>query len=433
MSTLNSTPHKEGNKFRRVAIFGAGVSGQSARKLALGLGSEVCVFDESGKGDSSEFDEKRLSQFDTFIFSPGFAASHPWRVLVESSDCPYYSEFGFAALYWRGHLLGVTGTNGKSTITALLQSAMVSAGFDAVQAGNNGIPLSDYIFSDKNHSDAYAVCEISSFQAEMPQGLQFEGVIWSNFAEDHLDRYASMHDYFSAKRKLLSCLCPDAPVCLGADVPAFDASITELPNTFIVNKDSALINALSPSSTFFNEPQSINFVLTATLWRALKLPLDVLVDTANKFQLAAHRLSLIDTWGGVTFWDDSKATNFHAALAAIDVMKRPIYWICGGSYKGGDIEAFVNAVAGKIEMAFLYGKMADRLSTYYQQTQSKFEVHVDFSDAVKGATNAALANSPSVVLLSPGFASFDQFSGYAARGNAFVSTIANLKDIYCSE
>lgn len=421
------------SRFRRVAVFGAGISGKAARRLAMRLGLEVCLFDEGGKGDCSEFNEQLLQNFDAFIFSPGFAAAHPWRVLAENRSSHCYGELGFAALHWRGNLLGVTGTNGKSTITALLQEALVSTGIDAIQAGNNGLPLSDYIFDEKNHRDAYAVCEISSFQAELSQGLELDGFIWSNFAEDHLDRYASMTDYFSAKKKLLSCLRPDAPVCLGADVLVFDTTVAEIPNVIVVDGDPVLIKRLSPDSPFVAEPQSTNFVLTAMLWRALGFSESVLTDAANDFQLAAHRLSPLCEWGGATFWNDSKATNFHAALAAINAMKDPVYWIGGGSYKGGDVEAFIRAVAEKVEVGFLYGTMAEQLADHYRQTQSMFEVHVDFVEATRSAAVAALANPPSCVLLSPGFASFDQFSGYGARGKAFVSTILNLKDSYCPE
>jgi UDP-N-acetylmuramoylalanine--D-glutamate ligase len=436
---------------QRIAVFGAGLSGQAARRLAVGLGLEVCLFDEGGQGDASVFNRETLGGFDAFIFSPGFAMAHPWRVLAEGSGRPCYSELGFAALHWRGKLLGVTGTNGKTTITSLLCNALEAAGQSAVEAGNIGTALSDCVLGDANHEEATAVCEISSFQAELPLGLQLDGLIWSNFAEDHLDRYGSMAEYFAAKAQLLTCLRADAPSVLGTDVLAFDPQVAEARDSLVVDgrcgrgtqghnnkprpyvteiQNPVLVVALAPESPFRISPQSTNLALVAALWQALELPAEALIESANAFQLAAHRLSPVATWGGVTFWDDSKATNFHAALAAINALDGPIFWIGGGSGKGGDLDAFARLVGPKIDAAFLYGEVAESLAASLSSVHSKVEIRADFVAAVEAATRAALADSPSVVLLSPGFASFDQFSGYAARGKTFISTVFSLKDAH---
>ncbi len=418
----------------RVAIFGAGVSGQAARQLAVGLGLDACLFDEGGQGDASGFNLEALSGFDAFIFSPGFAAMHPWRVLAEDSGRPCYSELGFAALHWRGRLLGVTGTNGKTTITSLLCHALNSAGQTALEAGNMGTPLSNYVLSEANHADATAVCEISSFQAELPLELKLDGLIWSNFAEDHLDRYDSITEYFTAKAKLLRCLSAGAPAVLGADVLAFDPSVVKLRGVIVVDEVSGLVDQLGPSSPFRLHPQSTNFTLVTALWEALELPAEALITSANALQLAAHRLSPVTAWGGVTFWDDSKATNFHAALAAVDAVdafEGRIFWIGGGSGKGGDFDAFAQSIGPKIEAAFLYGEVSEALAASFELIDSRVEIHSDFADAVEAATGAALADLPSIVLLSPGFASFDQFSGYVGRGKTFISTVFSLKDTLC--
>jgi UDP-N-acetylmuramoylalanine--D-glutamate ligase len=185
--TLHPLKDEFVNTYKRVAIFGAGVSGLAARRLALSLGLEVCLFDEGGKGDRTQFSLDSVRDFCAFIFSPGFANAHPWRVLAAGSGCPCYSELGFAARHWRGKLIGITGTNGKTTITSLLCDGLHAAGRVAVAAGNIGTPLSDFVLRNVNGTQTYAVCEISSFQAELPRGLHLDGLIWSNFAEDHLE------------------------------------------------------------------------------------------------------------------------------------------------------------------------------------------------------------------------------------------------------
>jgi UDP-N-acetylmuramoylalanine--D-glutamate ligase len=436
LEKLDPPIHKKAEKYSRVAVFGAGLSGRSARSLAIKLGVDGCLFDEGGQGDASEFHDELLGEFDAFIFSPGFAAKHPWRVLVEDSSKPCYSELGFAASHWRGRLIGITGTNGKTSLTSLLCEALKDARINAVEAGNIGTPLSDYVLGDSNCDSTYAVCEISSFQAELTQGLKLDGLCWTNFAADHLNRHASMEEYFAAKRKLVECLQPDAPAFLGTSVHAFDPSVSEASNVFVIEEDSKWIEQLVPESPFRMPPQSANFALAAALWHYFDFSMKSLTDSANAFKLAAHRLSQVLEWGGVSFWNDSKATNFHAALAAIDAIntiKSNIYWIVGGSYKGGDIKAFVRDAAPKIRMAFLYGAVAEEMADHFRDTGSRFELHLDFIAAVNAATEAALKDTPSVVLLSPGFASYDQFPRYVARGDAFITTIFKLKDNYCTD
>ena len=291
--------HEQAIVYKRVAVFGAGVSGRSARALATGLGMEVHLFDEGGQGDASEFNETLLQDFDAFIFSPGFAASHPWRVLAENSSKNCYSELGFAASHWHGRLIGVTGTNGKTSLTSLIFEALKAAKINAVKAGNIGTPLSDYVLSEANTDETFAVCEISSFQAELTQGLELDGLIWTNFAEDHLDRHASMKEYFTAKRNLIECLRTGAPAFLGPSVHTFDPSISAASNVFIIEDDSKRIESLVPESPFRMYPQSANFALALAFWKHFDFPMESLIGRANTFQLAAHRLSRLPEWGGL--------------------------------------------------------------------------------------------------------------------------------------
>ena len=121
-----------------LAIFGAGLSAQAALRLAQSQGRDAVLFDEGGSGSSVEFTREDLSLFDDFVFSPGFAEDHPWRQLVESSNVVCTSELAYAAKYWKGKIIGITGTNGKSTLTALLQKALKFSGKESIAAGNIG-------------------------------------------------------------------------------------------------------------------------------------------------------------------------------------------------------------------------------------------------------------------------------------------------------
>ncbi|MEM8867903.1 MAG: Mur ligase family protein [Verrucomicrobiota bacterium] len=202
----------------RIAVFGAGISGQAAARLAGREGAKVTLFDQKTEGANAIFEQADLDQFDRFVFSPGFAATHPWRLLVVGSGKPCYGEFSYAASKWKGPLIAITGTNGKTTTTELLRDALIAVGKSAHAVGNIGMPLSELICEGANDGETIAVCEVSSFQAELCAGLQVDALIWTNFSEDHLDRYESIEDYFRAKANLLGSLKEGAPFILGEDV-----------------------------------------------------------------------------------------------------------------------------------------------------------------------------------------------------------------------
>lgn len=410
------------------AIFGAGSSAQAARSLALAKGIDVVLIDEAGEGDRTTFGADDVSDFDSFIFSPGFAAEHPWRALAEASGLTCLSEIAFAARYWKGRMIGITGTNGKSTLTALLDQALRRAGQSSVATGNIGYPFSEAVLSASNHEEAYAVIEVSSFQAELSEDLGLDALLWTNFAEDHLDRYLTMARYYEAKARLFKCLKKDGICVVGPEVAHW---IKSVPNDFdaytIARKDSVRVLGLSSDSVFRSYPYSENFSLALEFWSFLDLPSAPLIEAANAFSLAPHRLALTAEFAGVRFWDDSKATNFHATLAALESVERPIVWIGGGRAKGGNVEAFAQKVAGHLAVAVLYGEVGGRLAQALEDSLDSIHVYTYFEDAVRAAARLAAAIPHSNVLLSPGFSSFDQFKSYEERGKSFTDTVLSLK------
>ena len=520
---------------RTIAIFGAGQSGQATWRLAQSLGHATVLFDEGGKGDALVFSAEDVERFDAFVFSPGFAADHPWRCLVSQAGRSCISELAYAAPHWRGRLIGVTGTNGKTTVTKLLADALAKciakdgavnvacplvtdhepsrmadasaaprpsralalrepqglepacrelveqaetasehATLRAVAVGNIGYPLADAVLSAANLDGACAVVEISSFQAELSQTLRLDGLIWTNFAEDHLDRYASMDAYFEAKAQLLGCLKPGACCVVGPSVVPWlarrqffvGATWKRLPaallpvqadgsRIYIKNPrtencirlgqpnrarpggetspaNTALLEQLDADSVFGRFPNTENFRLAAAWWTGAGLPTDALICAANAFAPAPHRLALVAECDGVRFWDDSKATNFHAALAAIESIAAPIIWIGGGQGKGGDLQSFARSVAARVDVAVLYGEVAEALAAAMHDLPVRAERCYQFSDAVHRAAAIAGEMSGASVLLSPGFASFDQFESYGARGKMFTDLVLGLKNARCA-
>lgn len=411
----------------RIAIFGVGLSGRAALRLAKAHGFEGTLFDEAGKGDADKFDSEDAATFDRFVFSPGFAAQHPWRLLAEQTGKPVQSELGFAGEYWKGQIIGVTGTNGKSTLSRFLAEALQAAGKQAVVAGNIGQPLSDVVLDAENEVSSYAVCEISSFQAELTEGLKLDALLWTNFAEDHLDRYETMTEYFMAKAGLLECLKDEAICVIGPEVVYwFDLLKKPFGRAVVAFEDSALMRRLKPQSVLARLPYSEDFSLAAEFWWSTGLPEEALLQAANDFKLAPHRLDIVREREGVTFWNDSKSTNFHSALAALKAVPRPIVWIGGGRIKGGDLEAFADKLSQHIEAAVVYGEVATRVAEALENRLDKVQSVPNFNDAVLTAAKLANTMAPSHVLLSPGFSSFDQFDSYETRGKSFNSIVLSL-------
>ena len=412
---------------QKIAILGAGISGQAASQLARAQGHDVCVFDQSEKGARDVFNASIIEEFDAVIVSPGFSAAHPWRQIAETSSIPCFGELGYAARFWKGKIIAITGTNGKSTLTELLTQALRAAGKRAVATGNIGYPLSAAVLSEENDTESYAVLEVSSFQAEMPFGLKLDGLIWTNFAEDHLDRYESMADYFAAKAKLFDCI-GEGGVCVLSPQVSYWMNLMKSPFNAcsVAYEDPLIFDDLDPGSPFKHHPQSENFSLITELWWMLELPEQALLDTANSFELAPHRLKCEAKRQQVAFWNDSKATNFHATLAALSALESPIFWIGGGRMKGGDVEAFAREVSTRIEAAFVYGEVGRRLASELQQHLKTVVIHDKFEDAVLAAAKAAEGVGQANVLLSPGFSSFYQFSSYETRGKCFISTVLGL-------
>ena len=247
---------------QNIAILGAGISGQAARRLAEARGHATCVFDERGEGDSDAFTAEVCEAFDSIVISPGFAHMHPWRQIAAESSKSCFGEIGFAAQQWQGKLIAVTGTNGKSTITKFLAQALQNVGWKAVATGNIGYPLSDAVLSEANHPDGYAILEVSSFQAELPQGLEIDWLIWTNFAEDHLDRYDSMAEYFLAKANLLGCLTAAGVCVISPQVRDWMKLMkTDFDTCSVAHRNVDQSALLSLGSTFQHFPQSDNFSL----------------------------------------------------------------------------------------------------------------------------------------------------------------------------
>lgn len=455
-----------------VAIFGGGVSGRAVEEFLRGNGFSSVIYDRAAEGAGTRFDMAEAALHDLVVCSPGFPQSHPWKETARRAGLLCLCEPDFAALFWQGALpplrpragespadflaradarLGltaVTGTNGKTTLTEFLAFALRRVGRDSLAVGNNGVPMTRML-SHSSSASFRPVCEISSFQAEELRYFSPRCVLWTNFDEDHIDRHGSAENYFRAKFRLVECLerlrlvvgdfpqedDPCVRAVLAKRTLVVGESVVEaakrfgvaLPAWTQVATRAEVAGKIPEGSIFATFPQAENYALARRFWLSVGLREKDLEAAALAFPAREHRLARVRVVGGdgtprTEFWDDSKGTNFHAVRAALETFPgKKIFWIGGGLGKGGDVAGFAKSIAPRVERAFLIGRTAEELRAAFASVGVPAEVCPLLQGAVASAGRAALSSgADSVVLFSPGFASFDMFSGYAERGARFT-------------
>ena len=408
---------------RPVAIFGGGVSGQAVLTLLEAIGATGRIYDENLAGVGNVFAADDARAHGLVVFSPGFAPGHRWLETARSAGCVCLGELDFASLFWRGELLAITGTNGKTTLTEFLTHALNLAGRRAHLTGNIGYPFSRFVVEQTGKVDI-AVCEVSSFQAETLDHLRPSVTFWTNFAEDHLERHPGMDAYFAAKWRLLT-RTPPSGVFAGSSVRKYAGqSGLRLPPLAAIPTEAQPLDDRLAGTVFAQYPQFENFLLAAAWWRRNGWPESTLFAAAASFKLGAHRLARVAERRGVFFWNDSKATNFHAVEAAVATFTAPVLWIGGGKSKGGDLGGFIGRIAARLRHAFLIGETQGALAGFCRLHRVPFTACGNLEEAVRSAFAGAGAGDN--ILLSPGFASFDMFSGYDDRGRQFESIVEKL-------
>lgn len=415
---------------KKAAVFGTGVSGMAARGLLERLGIESVFYAQENSKRDGEISGAELEPFSKeaaknhalVIYSPAFRPDHEWIKTAEDAGATAICEPDLSALAWDGKIIAVTGTNGKTTVTSFITHALKSAGFDALSAGNIGEPLSAFCDGGDN-SKKIAVCELSSFQTFRLKYLRPDALLWTNFAPDHLDWHKDLREYFGAKFRLVENLKGKMLVAGESVAEAAKEYGRELPCFSAVLKECGSERGPVPFDT---SVQSKNFFMARELLRSFGISDAEIEDSARTFSLPAHRFSRPIEARGVKFYNDSKATNAHAAIAALEELKGApnLIWLGGGKDKHCELSELVKAVKESAKGAVLIGETAEILKNELGGLPLGAIVKPSMEDAVKAA--AEMANGGSV-LFSPGFSSFGMFSGYADRGKSFESAVLCLK------
>jgi UDP-N-acetylmuramoylalanine--D-glutamate ligase len=349
----------------------------------------------------NEDDLSLLEDVDVLVKSPGVPGEAPLVVAARARGVPVWSEveLGYRLLAPTGtRFVGVTGTNGKTTTTALLGAIFEAAGRDVAVAGNIGVPLSSI-----QHAD-WVVCELSSFQLEDVHELACEVAVLLNLEPDHLDRYPSFVAYRDAKLRIFErARAKVVPRGLGLPGIEFSAD-DELP------AEPAIPGAHNRE----------NAAAATAAARAAGIADEHIASALRSFPGVPHRLELVGERNGVRYVNDSKATNVAAALRALAAYAgEPVHLILGGSEKGEDFGPLRAAIGRNVRSVHLIGAEADRLAAV-------IDGHRDGTLAAAVAHATELAAPGDVVLLSPACASFDQFENFEQRGEAFRTLVDGL-------
>jgi UDP-N-acetylmuramoylalanine--D-glutamate ligase len=457
-----------------VLVAGARVTGRAILAALTPLGARATLTDDSPSAlttyaqsgvaviDAANAAE-RIADYDLVVTSPGLPPTAPVLAAAAAAGVPIWGDVELA---WQldnsgrygppRRWLVVTGTNGKTTTTSMLHAMLVAAGRRALLCGNIGDPVLDVL--DKP-AELLAV-ELSSFQLHWAPSLRPEAGVVLNVAEDHLDWHGTMDAYARDKARVLdgrvAVVGLDDPLAAGllstAAAPVrVGFRLGEPARGELGVREGMLVDNAFGEQLGLAEAASIpvagpvgvlDALAAAALARAVDVPPDAVADALAGFRVGRHRAEVVGVVDGVTYVDDSKATNPHAAQASITAYPR-VVWIAGGLLKGASVDELAAAVANRLVGAVLIGRdrtlIRDALSRHAPDvpvvelvTGEDSGVQGEIEDSVTRLMTAVvdaargLAGPGDTVLLAPAGASFDQFSGYGQRGDAFASAVAAL-------
>jgi UDP-N-acetylmuramoylalanine--D-glutamate ligase len=360
-------------------------------------------------------DPEPLDGVDLLVKSPGVPPAAPLAAAARERGLTIWSEVELGFRLLSNPIVGITGTNGKTTTSELLGTIFRAAGMDVAVAGNVGRPLSglDGAISD----DAWVVCELSSFQLEDIDTFRPRVAMLLNLAPDHLDRYESLDEYGAAKLRIFENQTAD-------DVAIVPRGFGPIPGA-AARIEFSLDDPLPAEPSIPGEHNRENAAAAAAAARAAGISDDAIASGLAEFSGVPHRLELIREVGGVRFVNDSKATNPEAAERALSAYPPGIRLILGGSRKGIAFSALAKRAAGAgVAQAYLIGESADEIAEALAAAGVRFTYSRDLATAVRDAYRDAEPGD--VVLLSPACASYDQFRDFEERGAAFRELVEAL-------
>jgi UDP-N-acetylmuramoylalanine--D-glutamate ligase len=390
---------------KRAVVLGMARSGQAAAALLERNGVEVVRADRALGNDE---DVSLLGGADVVVKSPGVPRSNALVRACEERGIPLWSEVELGARFLPNPILGVTGTNGKTTTAEWLGAMFRAAGRPVAVAGNVGRALS----AVEAPADAWVVCELSSFQLEDVHRLRPRVAVLINLEPDHLDRHGTFEAYRQAKLRIFASQTADDT----AVVPRGFGEVGRARRVEFATGDPLPAEPALPGA------HNRENAAAATAARAAAgVSDDAIAEALVSFPGVPHRLELVAERDGVRFVNDSKATNAAAARRALAAYEAPLHVILGGSRKGEPFDDLARELHGR---AYLIGETAPELAAALERAGVPYVRAGDLATAVAAATEAARPGE--IVLLSPACASYDQFDDFEHRGEEFRRLVQNL-------
>jgi UDP-N-acetylmuramoylalanine--D-glutamate ligase len=443
---------------KKIVVLGAGESGAGSAVLALRQGFDVFVSDkgqvkdqyrrvlEEHKVDWEEgrHTEEKILAADEVIKSPGIKEDAPIVSLIREKGIPVISEIEFAGRYARGKKICVTGSNGKTTVTNLIYHILKKAGMNAAMTGNVG---NSFAMAVAEGDYDYYVIELSSFQLDGMYEFRADIAVLMNITPDHLDRYDhNLQNYIDSKMRVTQNQTGSEFLIYWADDPIIKAELakkeygmtllpfsdtaTEKMTAYIENDELTIDYQHKTNLMSIHElalkgrHNTYNSMAAAIAGKVLNIRKDVIRESLADFQGVEHRLEPVIKVSGISFINDSKATNVNSTWYALECMETDVIWIVGGVDKGNDYSELFPIVKQKVKALVCLGKdnkkiveaFSDKVPTIVETTSMEEAVRSSYYLAKKGET----------VLLSPACASFDLFSNYEDRGRQFKAAVRNL-------
>ncbi len=438
---------------RHVLVIGLGLSGQAAGRFLLNRGAIVTGLDQqahvliknqqiqhlqqSGMKIVQCDHDVDFEQIDLVILSPGISVLHPAVQKADQLKIEVIGEIELGCRSTTQSILGITGTNGKTTVTLLVNHVLNACGMPAKALGNVGIPLTQEIDQNSDQNQTL-VLELSSYQLETMQQKVLDAGLILNITPDHLDRYQTIDDYAQAKSRLQQCLKLSKPLFIQSEIKKTypDLFTADFIYTFGYTTDSLVYSDLK----FVYYQGKISFELPLDLQGQKSHEIENLLGAYalctekgisgscfkkayETFQKPPHRIQFIRDFQGVRYYDDSKGTNIDAVIKAVQVLNGPIVLIAGGMHKGLIYRDWIPYFKNKVKCILVIGQAAHQIQQELQAT-IPVELCISLESAVVRA--AELANEGDNVLLSPGCASQDMFRDYVHRGQVFQKTVQSL-------
>jgi UDP-N-acetylmuramoylalanine--D-glutamate ligase len=445
-------------KGKKVLVVGLGKSGLAAALFLRHKGAQVTVSDvrsaESLARDIPALLEEGIMveagghglltfrRQDLIVVSPGVPLDTPELVQVRKFGLPIIGELELAARFLKGKILAITGSNGKTTTTALAGEILKEAGLPTLVGGNIGVPVVSLI--EESTPDTWSVLEVSSFQLESTEQFRPSIAVILNITPDHLDRHGSFENYARAKERIFAAQDKTDCVVLNADnVRAADAASRSvarvhwfsiehrvrqgawIENGYVVYRHTpeGEVEQVMPLSKIpLKGEHNVENVLAAVCAARLAgVSVDPIGRAIEKFQAVEHRLEYVATVQGVEFYNDSKATNVDATAKALAAFSSGIHLILGGKDKGSDYTQLAQLLRERVRAVYTIGSAAAKI-----ESQLRGVISLHSCETLAAAVDAAAtaARPGEVVLLAPACSSFDQFESYEHRGRVFKELVS---------